>query len=219
MTIFHPPSIIYEPENKAKFCIIWLHGLGANGADLVPIMESLNFSEGLAIKSIFPDAPIRPVTINGGYEMRAWYDIKTGDLKDKIDISGINESAKFVEDLIYEQVNCGIPLHKIFIAGFSQGGVIALDCALGMKKKIAGVICLSTYLAEKKGSGEGLNVFFAHGSNDSIVSLELAKKSMSQLQSLGAKVMWQVYEMDHSICREETIKLSEWIVKISRLHK
>ncbi len=211
MKQFIQPKLIYEPENKANFCFIWLHGLGANGHDLVPILDLLDFKSKSSVRSIFPNAPIRPISINGGSMMHAWYDIKKEDLSEDIDLTGIDESTNFINQLISAQQNDGISVDKIFLIGFSQGGVIALDCALKMDSKLRGVVCLSSYLAKKTGLCSGLDIYLAHGENDPIIPLSVAEDTKNQLLQLNARVTWKTFPMAHAICKEEVESLSEWL--------
>ena len=175
---FDPPVVI-EPAVSAKACVIWLHGLGADGNDFVPIVPELRLPESLAVRFVFPHAPVIPVTINAGYRMRAWYDIAVADLQRQIDLDGVAASSAYLQGLVDDQLIKGIASERLILAGFSQGGVIALDCALRMSKKPGGVLALSTYLAQPIGSGSGLSVFQAHGTHDDIVAPALRKVQIS----------------------------------------
>jgi len=206
-------QIIIETNNAPQFSVIWLHGLGADGNDFVPIIDELRIPEEIAVRFVFPHAPIMPVTVNGGHEMRAWYDIKMADLMKVPDLAGIDKSVATLLSLIKVENNKGIATDKIILAGFSQGGVIALSAALQMKEKPLGVMALSTYLAEKKLAEAGdLNVFQGHGVEDEIIPLSVAVETRDYLISLGIKVDWHEYKMGHSVVPQEINDIRKWLV-------
>lgn len=205
------PAIVIDPPVPLGACIIWLHGLGADGHDFEPIIADLHLPEELGVRFVFPHAPYRPVTINGGYLMRAWYDVVSADLESRPDFDGISASQAFLEELIEQQLEQGIPLDRLILAGFSQGGVIALQTALAMDPKPAGVLALSTYLAETSGEGKGLFVFQAHGLQDNVVPPAAARRSRTALESLGAEVAWHEYPMPHSLHPAEVEDISRWL--------
>lgn len=207
----YDPPIVIEPDQPARACVIWLHGLGADGNDFVPIVPELRLPDSLAVRFVFPHAPMQPVTINGGYVMRAWYDILEMDLQRKIDLEGVAESVAYLQQLIEQQLESGIELSRLVLAGFSQGGVIALDCALQMPVKPAGVMALSTYLAQPQGNGEGMQVFQAHGTRDPVVPLQTGAQARDDLLKLGAQVEWREYPMPHSVHPTEIMDISTWL--------
>lgn len=203
--------IILEPSGKAHSAIIWLHGLGADGSDFVPIVPELKVQDQLGLRFVFPHAPIQPVTVNDGYQMPAWYDIYSAALAQKIDHQGIAASVAYLNQLVEEQLNSGIALGRLILAGFSQGGVVALDCALRMQSKPVGVMALSTYLADRVGDGSGLGVFQGHGLHDDVVPPQLAKVTEQQLKQLGAQVESHQYPMAHSVHPQEIADIAVWL--------
>ena len=208
-------------QEKLKSSIIWLHGLGADGRDFEPIVPQLNLSKHLAIRFVFPDAPMRPVTINGGMVMRAWYDIKNLDSLQEEDETGIRASQALLNDLIEKELAQGISAERIILAGFSQGGAIALQTGLRYPKKLGGIIALSTYLPlphtleqEASEANHNIPIFMAHGTVDTLIPLAFAEQSKNYLLQNGYSVDWQTYPMMHSVCSEETTHISHWIQKI-----
>jgi phospholipase/carboxylesterase len=211
MSLKYESPIVLEPQGTARSAIIWLHGLGANGHDFVPIVPELGVQEDLGLRFIFPHAAVQPVTLNGGYPMPAWYDMVSIELERKLDLAGVAQSVAYVEQLIGQQLASGISLDKLVLAGFSQGGVVVLDCALRMPNKPAGVMALSTYLAESIGDGKGLDIFQAHGIQDDVVAIALAHQAESELRALGAKVNSHEYTMPHSVCEPEIRDIAHWL--------
>lgn len=212
------PTIEINPAKPAQRSVIWLHGLGADGSDFVPIVSELQSTQHLNIRFIFPHAPIMPVSINNGYEMRAWFDIYDIAIAAKIDESGISNSIKQLEKLIDKEVERGIPTENIIVAGFSQGAVIALNTGLCYSKKLAGILALSGYLpmADKVlQNASKINrdtpIFLAHGSEDPIVPYALGKATYASLQQAGYPVTWHSYPMPHSVCPEEIDDIAKWI--------
>ena len=216
------PTIETETAPQPAYSVIWMHGLGADGNDFVPIVPELGLN-GLAIRFIFPHAPLRPVTINGGYVMRAWYDIGYQDLSLKEDENGVRESQLAVEQLIAREIARGLPVRRIVLAGFSQGGAMALHCGLRYPKRLAGVIALSTYLplpdkveAELGDANRDLPILMCHGTQDPVVPLRLAQASCRRLLTLGFPVEWREYGMPHSVCAEEIDTIGEWLRRLAR---
>ena len=208
-----------EPATPATAAIIWLHGLGASGHDFYSanLTEHLGLSE-KAVRFIFPHAPKRPVTINGGYVMPAWYDITELSLEGRDDHTGMRETQKAIHELINEQMQKGIPSEKIFLAGFSQGGAVSLYCGLRYPKRLGGIIGLSTYLplakdldSERSAANQDIPIFMAHGEYDSVVALAWAEASRDRLLDLGYRVDWHLYPMDHELCLEELVDLRGWV--------
>jgi len=200
--------------------VIWLHGLGADGHDFTSLVPQLNLPPHLPLRFIFPHAPLKPVTINNGYVMRAWFDIYSMQIDQRIDLAGIADSVKFVEQLIENEQSKGIASEKIIVAGFSQGAVIALTAGLQYSKKLAGVIALSGYLpnaaqvlSNKSQANQDLPVFLAHGSEDTVVPFMLGKITEAALKENGIPVDWHSYAMPHTVCHEEIRDITAWLIK------
>jgi phospholipase/carboxylesterase len=216
-------TIEIQPKSAHKYSVIWLHGLGADGHDFEGIAPELHLNAETNIHFIFPNAPIQPVTINGGMKMRAWYDILEMSLERKVDIAGIYQSAKLLGQLIEQEMDKGISSEHILLAGFSQGGVIALHTGLRYPLKLAGIIGLSTYLpapeslkTERSSANNTTPIFMAHGILDSVVAIESGKAVFHALNDLDYHVEWHDYLMEHSVCMEEIEHLSTFINTIFR---
>jgi phospholipase/carboxylesterase len=201
--------------------VIWLHGLGADGWDFVPIVRELPLPEGFALRFIFPHAPVQPVTINGGAEMRAWYDIAMNDIARLPDEGGIRESQAAVERLIAREIGRGVEASRIVLAGFSQGGAIALQAGLRHANRLAGIVALSTYLplgesldAEASSANRATPIFMAHGTEDTIVPLRLAELSRAELKRRGYDIEWHTYSMPHAVCAEEIEAISAFLGRV-----
>lgn len=212
------PHITLESGKQPRHSIIWLHGLGADGHDFVPIVDELDLPA--SVRYLFPHAPERPVTINGGFIMRAWYDIATSDIGARQDAAGIRSSQAAVEALIAQEVARGIAPDNIFLAGFSQGGAIALHTALRHGEKLAGVLALSTYLplaetvaAEAQPCAQQMPIFMAHGRMDPVVPYALGTSSRDALLKSGYTVEWHEYPMQHSVCEGELRAIEAWLGK------
>lgn len=212
-------AIELETGEKPDAAVIWLHGLGADGNDFVPIVQQFNLPTDLAIRFIFPNAPIRPITINQGIEMPGWYDITSLSIVDREDVDGIRESSEAIHQICKQQEEQGIDSTRIILAGFSQGGAIALHCGLRYPRPVAGIMALSTYLpqcAATDTSETTINrtvpVFMAHGLQDDVVALSYGKQSCERLQSAGYKVSWHEYPMAHSVCMEEIQDIKNWLL-------
>lgn len=214
-------TIIIEPKQPATHSVIWLHGLGADGGDFVPVVEQLDLSPSLAVKFIFPTAPTRPVTMNGGMPMPAWFDIQTMDLLNNQDEAGIRQAQQQIMQLVNAEIAQGRDSRQILLAGFSQGGALALFTALSATMPLAGVMGLSTLLpvAEKvkqelSKENQQLPIFLAHGKLDSIVSVNLGLMTREQLVDCGYQVEWREYMMDHSVCAEEIRDISQFMNRV-----
>ena len=201
--------------------VIWLHGLGADGWDFVPIVRELPLAAGLELRFIFPHAPERPVTINNGHVMRAWYDIAQNDIARVADEAGIRESQAIVEALIARERDRGVDDARIVLAGFSQGGAIALHTGLRHREKLAGIVALSAYLplegsldAEAAPVNKRTPIFMGHGSQDPIVPLQLAEASQRALRARGYDVEWHTWPMPHSVCAEEVEALAAFLDRV-----
>lgn len=210
--------IVLEPATTADAAVIWLHGLGADGYDFVPIVEELRLPPSMAVRFIFPHAQPRPVTINNGFVMRAWYDITGLGSDRKEDEAGIRESATVVNGYVQQENARGVESKRIVIAGFSQGGAIALQGALRYPERLGGVMALSTYLplrdsvaAEASPANRDVPILMCHGLRDGMVPATLGKASRDLLVSLGYQVEWQSYPMEHSVCMEEVLDISKWL--------
>jgi phospholipase/carboxylesterase len=190
--------------------------LGANGSDFVPIVDEMTLPH--AVRYIFPHAPKRPVTINGGFIMPAWYDIRSENINEAQDAEGIRESQRAVDALIAQEIATGIAPSHIFLAGFSQGGAIALHCGLRSTHRLGGILALSTYLplaetvaAEAHPSAAATPIFMGHGLSDPIVPYVLGKASLERLSALGYSVEWHEYAMPHTVCMEEIEEIEQWL--------
>jgi len=206
-------SICIEPAGDVKKVVIWLHGLGADGSDFVPIVDDLRFKSKDATRFIFPHAQVMPVSINGGMEMRAWYDIIQTDLNKRVDAEGILRSVESIAHLIQVQIETDLKMSDIILAGFSQGGVIALQAALQLNLPLAGVMALSTYLPlrETIDSAQKQNIFLAHGIDDGVIAYADALSAWDWLKIEGHSVDWRNYPMMHSVCPEEIADISVWL--------
>ncbi len=214
-------TIEINPKHKEpEVSIVWLHGLGADGNDFAPLVPMLNLPEEVGIRYVFPNAPHRPVTVNNGYVMPAWYDILglSGDSKE--DEAGILQMEKSIVDLLEQEQQKGIPSHKIILAGFSQGGAMALFTALRYSKPLAGIMGLSTYLPLANKLLTTVNkentktpIFLGHGELDNIVPMAWGMFSYESLKKLGHQVEWHAYPASHSVVSEEILDISTWIEK------
>ena len=209
-----------EQETGAapEWSVIWLHGLGADGHDFAPIVPELVRPHWPAIRFVFPHAPKRPVSINNGMPMRAWYDIVSLDFRSRADASGVAESVAQVEALIAREQARGTPRERILLAGFSQGGAITLSTGLRQQSPLAGLVALSTYLPEVDAAAAQLAagataqpVFMAHGSGDPVIPVQVAEHSLQVLRQLGFGVEWHRYAMAHQVCAEEIQALGDWL--------
>ena len=205
--------------------IIWLHGLGADGHEFEPIVPELRLPAALALRFVFPHAPIRPVTINGGMSMRAWYDILTLERGGPIDEQGIRASGEILNSLIGRERDRGVDADRIVVAGFSQGGAIALHAALRYPERLAGLMALSTYLpltescdAEVVSNDEAVNgdipIFMAHGTFDPVLPMHLGADSAAYLKDNGFSVEWHDYPMAHAVCAEEIAHIRDWLLRV-----
>jgi phospholipase/carboxylesterase len=219
-------TIEIETAPNPTATVIWMHGLGADGNDFAPMVPELRLGSAPAIRFVFPHAPMIPVTINNGYVMRAWYDISYGDLEGKsrqADEKGVRASQAEIEKLIAREVARGIRANKIVIAGFSQGGAIALHTGLRHAAPLAGIMALSTYLpaphtlpAEAAPANRDIALFYAHGSDDQVIPIAMAETSRQTLSAAGYAVDWHEYPMQHSVCLEEIRDISAWLQTVLR---
>ena len=215
--------LVVETGREPVASVIWAHGLGADKHDFESIIPMLDLPDSLPLRFVFPNAPVRPITVNGGMEMRGWYDIRSMTINEKEDAEGVKESARTLAGLIEEQISLGVPSSHIVLAGFSQGGAIALYQGLQYPQPLAGIIVLSGYLplhntldeiaSEFAGSTP---VFMGHGSQDPIVPVELGLFTRDLLLERKVDVQWTVYPMGHSVSVEEIADLGRWLVELLR---
>jgi phospholipase/carboxylesterase len=211
-------EVMTGPEPTAA--VVWLHGLGADGHDFEPIVPFFQWPGGPSIRFVFPHAPARPVTVNGGMRMRAWYDIRALQIDRDQDVEAIEESIRQATDLVKREQERGIEAGRIVVAGFSQGGAIAIQCALRYPERLAGLIALSTYMllesrleAERHEANHGLPVFSGHGSSDPVVPVALGRRAAESLRALGCVVEAHDYPMQHAVCPDEISHIAAWLKK------
>ena len=217
-------AVILPAIKNHNYTVIWLHGLGADGHDFESIVPELDLEEERGIKFIFPHAPVIPVTINGGAKMRAWYDIIGFDLNNRVNIEGINNSLSLLDTIIQDELNTGISEQNIILAGFSQGGVIALHSLLRSSYRFAAVIALSSYLPclneiqdQISTKNKSTNVFVAHGQVDPVVPFAYGQQAYEDLKRIGYSCEWYEYQMQHQVCWEEIKDLSTFIKKVTTI--
>ena len=215
------PSIEIETAPNPTASVIWLHGLGADGNDFVPIVPELRLSQSLRVRFVFPHAPVRAVTINNGMRMRAWYDIAAADLNSRADLIGVRESQAQLEAVIVRETARGMPSERIVLAGFSQGGAIALYTGLRHAERLAGIMALSTYLiapdklaTEASVANRRVPIFMAHGTADPVVRFQWGEASKRMLEAAGYPIEWHTYRMEHSVCLEEVQAIGAWLTKV-----
>lgn len=221
-TLPDTPALEIETGPNPQFTVIWMHGLGADGSDFAPIVPELNLPESPAVRFIFPHAPYRPVTCNGGYVMRAWYDIVSlAPGSREIDEPSLLESRDSVRQLIAREAARGVPSERVVLAGFSQGGAVAYLAGLTHPAPLAGIIALSTYipspallLAEFAAPNGRIPVFAAHGTDDDVVSLELGEQALEVVRGIGVAPEWRTYAMPHSVCLDEIADIGTWLARI-----
>ena len=215
------PPVVVEPSKAATAAVVWLHGLGADGHDFEPVAAELARGGLDDVRFVFPHAPVRPVTINGGMAMRAWYDIAGPELDRRADEEGVRQSAGIARALVDEQIARGIDGKRIVLAGFSQGGAIALFGGLRFPFRLAGILALSTYLpaarslaAEAHPANRDVPIFLAHGSQDPVIALALSERSRAAMAELGYIVEVHTYPMPHSVCAEEVRDIANWLQRV-----
>jgi len=211
-------AVEINPVLPPRAGIIWLHGLGADGHDFEPLIPQLDIVDRLGVRVVLPHAPRRPVTINAGMLMPAWDDIAVTDFSRGQDSEGIRTSEQQLRVLIAREVSLGIPASRILLAGFSQGGAVALHTGLRYPEPLAGILALSTYLplaarleAEASAANRTIPIMMAHGTRDPVVPLHLAEQSRDHLQQAGYPVDWHSYAMPHAVCPEEVADVSRWL--------
>ncbi|GAC21736.1 alpha/beta hydrolase [Paraglaciecola arctica] len=212
------PYVEVNPKSKAKATVIWLHGLGDSGNGFAPIVPDLKLPDELGIRFVFPHAPTRPVTINNDMLMRAWYDITSLDFNNRADSQGVKESSALVANLIEKEIAQGIPANKIVLAGFSQGGVIALNLGTRYDKSLAGIMFMSSYMsepeklsAEAHPANKNTPIFMAHGTHDDVVPIFMGNAAFKVLESNGYQASWHEYAMQHNVCMQQLNDISNWL--------
>jgi len=211
-------EVVLAPAGSPEASVIWLHGLGADGHDFVPVVPELRLPGSLAVRFVFPHAPPRPVTVNNGMRMRAWYDIVALSASGPQDEAGIRQSAGLLEQYIRREVELGIAADRIVVAGFSQGGAIALHGGLRYPERLAGVLALSSYLplqdrlaAEAAKANRDVPILMCHGRDDPVLPMQLGAMSRDRLRALGYAVKWKEYRMQHQVCMEEIADIAAWL--------
>jgi phospholipase/carboxylesterase len=214
-------TIEIETAPNPRATIMLMHGLGADGNDFVPIAGELDLSSVGPVRFVFPNAPVIPVTINGGYQMPAWYDISNADLTKREDEGGLRASQVALDALLVREKARGIPAHRIVVAGFSQGCAMALMTGLRHSEKLAGILGLSGYLplagttaAERHSANQSTPIFLAHGQQDGVVPIQRASASRDTLVALGYPVQWREYPMAHSVCAPEVSDMNQWLCTV-----
>jgi len=217
-------TVEHGPAN-ASHSIIWLHGLGADGHDFEPVIPELDLPSAFAVRFIFPHAPVRAVTLNNGYRMRAWFDIRSIDRNAPLDREGLLEAMSGVDALIAREAERGVPAERLLLAGFSQGGALALSSALRSEQRFAGILGLSTFLISPAAvalpfsrANHGTPIFLAHGRQDAVVPFALGRETHDYLEAEGFAPEWHEYDMPHSVCAAEIKDVREFLLKVTSDH-
>jgi len=215
------PAVEVEPDRPADAAVILLHGLGADGHDFEGVVSALSLPVRPAIRWVFPHAPVRAVTINAGHRMRSWFDIMGFDRTARQDDTGIRAAAESVDALVRRERDRGVRQDRLVLAGFSQGGALALYAGLRQPERLAGILALSTYLpmqatldAERHPANAAVPIFMAHGTDDPVVGMALATHSRDHLLSLGYAVDWRTYPMGHQVSSEELADVRAWLLRV-----
>ncbi|AEY00914.1 carboxylesterase [Oceanimonas sp. GK1] len=216
-------SLKIDTAPHPNACVIWLHGLGADGHDFAPIVPELHLPAGAAVRFVFPHAPAIPVTINGGMAMPAWYDILAMDIDRKVDETQLRRSAAAVIELVEQQIAAGIDSRRIVLAGFSQGGAVAYEAALSVDKPLGGLIAMSTYFATADSitaseANRDLPILVLHGTQDPVVSEQLGLRACRALEQLGHVPEYHRYPMAHAVCAEEIADISRFLCRCLALN-
>lgn len=214
-------SAVVNPRIEPKASVIWLHGLGADGHDFEPIVPELHLPAELGVRFVFPHAPLRSVTINNGYQMPAWFDIFGLSVEAPQDEIGIRKTQQSIEAQIAHEISLGIPSKRIVLAGFSQGGAMALHCGLRYSKPLAGILALSTFLPladklplEISAANHKVPIMMMHGTLDSIVPIQLGEISCEILKKLQCSITWKTYPMQHQVCLEQIRDIGRWLQEV-----
>ena len=216
-------TVEIETDRPPQWAVLWMHGLGADGHDFEPIVPEIGLPDGLAVRFVFPHAPMRPVTINGGAVMRAWYDVTGLGGVRREDEEGVRASQRDIEALIEREKKRGLSASHILLAGFSQGGAMALQTGLRHPERLAGLVVMSSFLpladkvaAEAGPANRDVPIFMAHGTHDPLIPLSRGHESRDRLLALGYPIEWHEYRMPHSVCAEEIADLSAWLGRVVR---
>lgn len=214
-------TIELHPAGEAVATVIILHGLGADGTDFLPMCDQLDLAAIGPVRWVLPRAPVRPVTLNGGYEMRAWYDILGTQIDRREDEAGLRESMREVHVLIERERARGVPAHRIVLGGFSQGCAMTLLAGLRYPARLGGLLGMSGYLplaastaAERQAANADVPIFLAHGERDGVIALDRAVASRDALAQLGHRIEWHAYPMEHSVCMEEVQDINAWLKRV-----
>jgi phospholipase/carboxylesterase len=214
-------EITLEPDEPATATVVLLHGLGADGFDFVPIVEELQLPDALPVRFVFPHAPLRSVTVNAGYVMRAWYDIKAFTPEGRADAAGLAESVGRVNGYLEREIVRGVPASRVVLAGFSQGGAVALSAGLRFGERLAGLLALSTYLpfparlaAEKSAANVEVPILMCHGRMDPVVPVAMGVEAREVLRAQGYAVEWHEYPMEHEVCPAELDQMAQWLRQV-----
>ncbi len=213
--------LVVEPKREASASVIWLHGLGADAHDFEPIVPELGDDLRSRVRFVFPFAPHRPVTINAGMVMRAWYDISDADVARRGDEKGVRESGEILSAMVDAEIERGVSPERVVLAGFSQGGAIALHTGLRYPRRLAGILALSAYLplheptrSEASEANRNVPIFMAHGSQDPVIPLSISERSREFLTGLGYVVECHTYPMPHAVCAEEVRDIRDWLCRV-----
>ncbi len=210
--------VVVDPPGPVDACVVWLHGLGADGHDFEPLVPHLGLPAGHGVRFVFPHAPVQPVTLNGGMRMRAWYDIVSPDLEREVDHQGIRAACSRVGALLQRERNRGVAAGRVVLAGFSQGGVVALHHGLYRESALAGILALSCYWVAGQAPPRAVApVLMMHGRFDEVVPLALAQRSCLALQAAGVTVQWREYAMGHEVCPEQIGHIGTWLRRVLAL--
>jgi phospholipase/carboxylesterase len=214
-------ALVLTPDGAPAASVIWLHGLGADGYDFAPIVDELRLPPAQPVRFIFPHAPMRPVTINNGFVMRAWYDILSLGPDRPEDEAGVRASGEIVAALIAGEVSAGVAEERIVVAGFSQGGAMALHIGLRHPRRLAGIMALSAYLplqaklaAEASAANGATPILLCHGLQDGVVPVALGMRARDELQRLGRPVEWRTYPMEHQVSMQEIADIGDWLRRV-----
>jgi phospholipase/carboxylesterase len=211
-------EVTLSPQAPAVAAVILLHGLGADGHDFVPIVGELGLPDSLPVRFVFPHAPLRPVTVNDGYVMRAWYDIISFTPEGRADKAGTVESSRRIADCVEREKQRGVAPGRVVLAGFSQGGAVALYTGLRYPERLAGILAMSCYLpfpetlaAEKSAANAGVPILMCHGRGDPVVPIGMGLEAREELTAQGYAPLWQDYPMQHAVCMEEIAEVARWL--------
>lgn len=221
MTDLPLTTVEIEPTGPVRSSVIWMHGLGADARDFEPIVPELRLPEELGIRFVFPNAPIRPVTINNGMRMRAWYDVLSLDLPRQEDPDGVYASERAIDALLEREKQRGMSADRIVLAGFSQGGAMALHTGLRYPDRLAGILALSCYIplasrlhSERRPANQTTPMFMTHGDDDAVIPMHYGQQSAETLKGLGYPVEWSDYGMGHEVCWEEIRDIAAWLQRV-----